>query len=231
MEELNGSAQQQKQELEKAQAAVAAKEADLAKLKTSLQGAESKSVELEKKLAEKAAQPLVPVPDPATEQLVAGLKSDLEKAKQNASEEQAKSVSKIRELEAKMSQMTPKPVVASGKNGEGKQPPTGEVVAYNEGWNFVVVNMGDKHGVTPESKLMVQRGGKIIAWLEITEVRPKFVSAGLKYPPGVSSKVSSKEQVRPGDIVLFAPKVEPDAEVERGSFNASALFPKNPAAQ
>jgi hypothetical protein len=226
IDELSKSSENQKQELERIKTSVTSKENEIAKLKSDLQGAEAKADTLSKKLEEKAAQPAAPAPDPAVEQMVAGLKSDLEKAKQTASEEQAKATHKIRELESKMAQMTPKPESVSGKNGEAKRAPTGEVVAYNEGWNFVVVNMGDKQGVTPESKLMVQRGGKVLAFLEITEVQPKFVSAGLKYPKGASPK----EQVRPGDIVLFAPKVESSPEAERGTFNASALFPKSPAA-
>lgn len=223
VDELNGSTQQQKQDLEKAQAALTASEAEVAKIKTELQGAAAKAGDLEKKVAEMASLPRVPVPDPATEQLVAGLRSDLEKAKQSVSEEHGKAEQKIRELETKLSQTMPKPVAASAKNGGGKKPPTGEVVAYNEGWNFIVVNMGDKQGVTPESRLLVQRDGRIIAYLEITEVQPRFVTAGLKYPPGVSAK----ERVRPGDLVLFAPRVEPEVEPERGAVNASALFPKN----
>lgn len=225
MEELSKSGQLQKKELEKVQGTALAKDGEVAKLKTDLQTAEAKSVDLEKKLAANVAQPAAPAPDPAMEQMVASLKADLEKVKQGASDEQSKAAEKIRGLESKMAQMVPKPVPPAGKNGEGKQLPTGEVVAFNEGWNFVVVNLGDKQGVTPESKLMVQRGGKVIARLEITEVQPKFVTAGLVYPPGASAK----ERVRPGDAVSFAPKVEPEAEMERGNFNASALFPK-PAA-
>lgn len=223
VDELNGATQQQKQDLEKAQAALTASEAEVAKIKTDLQGAAVKVGDLEKKLAEMASRPQVPMPDPATEQIIAVLRSDLEKARQSASEEHGKAEQKIRELETKVSQMAPKPVAASAKNSDGKRPPTGEVVAYNEGWNFIVVNMGDKQGVTPESRLLVQRDGKVIAYLEITEVQPRFVTAGLKYPAGISAK----ERVRPGDVVLFAPKVEPDVLPERGAFNASALFPKN----
>jgi hypothetical protein len=228
VDELKGSTEQQKQELEKAQATVTASEAEMMKIKSDLQGALAKAGDLEKKVAEMAAQPRVPVPDPATEQLVAGLRSDLEKAKQSVLEEHGKAEQKVRDLESKMSQMMPKPVAASAKSGDGKRPPTGQVVAYNEGWNFIVVNMGDKQGVTPESRLLVQRDGKVIAYLEITEVQPRFVTAGLKYPSGISAKgAKPEERVRPGDVVLFAPKVEPEGLPERGAFNASALFPKN----
>jgi hypothetical protein len=148
--------------------------------------------DLEKKLAEKPAPVVTPVADPAMEQMVAGSKSDLEKARQSASEENDKASKKIHKLETKMAQMVPKPVVPSEKDPQGKQPLTGEVVAYNEGWNFVVVNLGDKQGVTPESKLMIQRGGKMIAQLQITDVQPKFSTAGITYAP----KISSKERVR-----------------------------------
>ncbi|RFC41822.1 MAG: hypothetical protein DVB28_002165 [Verrucomicrobia bacterium] len=227
LDELGGVVQQSKDELEKMRTAVSASEAEMAKLKTVVQTAEAKAVDLEKKLAEKPAPAPVAMPDPATEQLVASLKADLEKARQTASEEQQKVALKLQQAEAKMSQMAPKPVVASGKNGDSKQPLSGEVVAYNEGWNFVVVNLGDKQGVTPESKLLIQRSGKILARLEITDVQPKFVTAGIVYTPGISSR----ERVRPGDVVLFAPKVELESEAERGGFNVSNLFPKGATSQ
>jgi len=222
VDELGGLTQQQKDELEKLKTASAAQAAEVAKLKTDVQAGAAKAADLEKKLAEKPVPPPAPLVDPATEQLVASLKSDLEKTRQTATEEQQKAAQKIQEVEAKMSQMMPKPAVASWKNGSGKQPPSGEVVAYNEGWNFVVVNLGDKQGVTPESKLMIQRGGKMLARLEITEVQPKFVTAGIVYAPGISAK----ERVRPGDTVVFVPKVDIEPEADRAGFNVSNLFPK-----
>ena len=222
VDELGGLNQQQKDELEKLRTASASQAAEVAKLKTEVQTEAAKATDLEKKLAEKPVPPPVPLVDPATEQLVASLKADLEKTRQAATEDQQKAAQQIKEVEAKMSQMMPKPAVASTKNGAGKQPPSGEVVAYNEGWNFVVVNLGDKQGVTPESKLMIQRGGKMLARLEITDVQPKFVTAGIVYAPGISSK----EKVRPGDTVVFIPKVDIEAEADRGGFNVSNLFPK-----
>lgn len=222
VEGLNASTRQLKEEIEKARTAGTARDGELAKLKSDLQTAQSKVGDLEKKLAEKPAPPPAPTVDPAMEQMVAGLKSDLEKARQGASEESEKASKKIRDLETKIAQMVPKPVVPSEKESHGKQPPSGQVVAYNEGWNFVVVSMGDAQGVTPESKLMIQRGGKMIAQLEITEVQPKFSTAGITYSP----KVSSRERVRPGDSVMFIPKAESGPEADRGGLNVSSLFPK-----
>jgi hypothetical protein len=222
VETLNGSSQQQKEDLDKARAATISREGELAKIKSDLQTAQGKVVDLEKKLAEKPAPVAAPIVDPAMEQMVANLKVDLEKARQSASEENDKASKKIHEMEAKMAQMVSKPVVPSEKEAQGKQPLTGEVVAYNEGWNFVVVSLGDKQGVTPESKLMIQRGGKMIAQLQITDVQPKFSTAGINYAP----KISSKERVRPGDTVMFVPKVEVGPEAERSGFNVSNLFPK-----
>ena len=98
----------------------------------------------------------------------------------------------------------------AGTGGGGSttgKPVSGKVVALNEGWNFVVVDIGDKNGVTPETQLEVQRKGKVVARLNVTEVRPRHVSAGIEYAEG-----KRRERVLPGDTVVVVPRVvEPSA--------------------
>jgi len=221
VEELNQSTQQQRDALEKLKADIAAKQADMAKFQNELQTAQGKAADLEKKLEEKAATPPPPAVDPVAEAALANLKTELEKAKQGVAEEQKRAAQKVQEMEAKMAQMVAKPKSEAG--GGSKAPRSGQVVAYNQGWNFVVVDLGDKQGVTPETKLLVQRNGRAIAKLSITEVRPSAATAGITYLDSGRRK-DSKEEVQLGDVVVFAPTPEPAVPGEPPSF--SALFPQ-----
>ncbi len=222
VEELSRDTQQQQVALDKLKKESSIKEEEVSKVQSDLQMAQTKVTELQNEIAKKPETPLVPNVDPAAEQVAANLRIELEKMRQALSEEQAKAEREKAELKAKVAQMVPKPAVPESAKGAGaKEPPKGQVVAYNEGWNFVVVNLGDKQGVTPESKLEVQRGGKVLAKLEITEVKPKFFTAGLTYGEGARAKV----RVQPGDAVVFAAKAQEDVEGDSGGLNASELFP------
>ena len=95
----------------------------------------------------------------------------LQKMKQAAEAEQKRLTQKAVDLEGKLTRLTAKNKVEGGdgrpagggsSSGE-KKPVTGTVVALNEGWNFVVVDLGDKNGITPETPLAVQRKGKFVA--------------------------------------------------------------------
>ncbi len=216
IEELSKSAEAQKTQAEQ--------------VATTLKESESKGTKLEAEIAEKgkkvetlarqleeavaAAKPPAPTPDPAQEQLLAKLKDDLDKTKQAAEAEQKRLMQKAVELEGKVTQLTAKnkagnggDASSGGREGGSQKVVSGTVVAVNEGWNFVVVNLGDKNGVTPETQLAVQRKGKVVANLKVTEVRPKHVSAGVEYAEG-----NRKDKVLLGDTVVVVPKmIEPPA--------------------
>ena len=231
LKEENKTAQSRIEELSKS----AEEQKALAdKVATNLKESESKGTKLEAEVTEKAkkvdalarqleeavaaAKTVAAAPDPAQEQKMAKLSEDLEKTKQSAEAEQKRLMQKAVELEGKVAQLTAKNKAASGggeaggggSGGGGNGAPkvvSGTVVAVNEGWNFVVVDLGDKNGVTPETNLEVRRNGKVVAYLKVTEVRPKHVSAGVEYAEG-----NRREKVLLGDTVVVVPKlVDPSA--------------------
>jgi SMC interacting uncharacterized protein involved in chromosome segregation len=75
---------------------------------------------------------------------------------------------------------------------------SGKVLAYNPGWNFVVLNIGDKAGVRNGVQLVVTRGGSMVGKVRVTTVEPSTSIADVL--PGTLAKGQS---VQPGDIVLF----------------------------
>ena len=72
----------------------------------------------------------------------------------------------------------------------------GSVTAVNEGWGFVVVNVGKDQGVENDSELIVKRGEKRIATLKIVSIRPKLTVAD------INQKDISGNVIQ-GDSVIF----------------------------
>ena len=235
LKEENKTAQSRIEELSKS---VEEQKAQADKVSINLKESESKGTKLEAEVAEKAkkaealarqleeavaaAKPVAPAPDLALVDKMAKLSDDLDKTKQAAEAEQKRLMQKAVELEGRVAQLTLKnktgndggtPGGRSGGNGIQKTV-SGTVVAVNEGWNFVVVDLGDKNGVTPETQLAVQRKGKVVANLKVTEVRPKHVSAGVEYAEG-----SRKEKIRLGDTVVVVPKLIDPSVADAGSPN------------
>ena len=78
---------------------------------------------------------------------------------------------------------------------------TGKVMAYNPGWNFVVLNLGDKHGVRANAQMLVTRGSQMIAKVRVTNVEPSTSIADIV--PGSESK---SLRMQPGDSVIYEGK-------------------------
>ncbi len=74
----------------------------------------------------------------------------------------------------------------------------GEVMAVNQGWNFVVVSIGDRQGAEANSELIVKRGDTMIGKLKITSVEPSTSIADI-----IPDSVSKGQRVLPGDRVIF----------------------------
>jgi hypothetical protein len=74
----------------------------------------------------------------------------------------------------------------------------GRVLAINPGWNFVVVSIGDKQGATPDSTLLVLRGGA-----QIGKVRVKTIEPTQSIADVIPSSLRKGMSVQPGDNVVF----------------------------
>lgn len=95
----------------------------------------------------------------------------------------------------------------------------GRILAVNNGWNFVVLSVGDRHGVLVNSSLVVVRGNEPVARLRVTSVEPTTSIADVL--PGTVRKGVT---VQPGDSVIF--------EGTRGAQPAAKPAPEsNPAPQ
>lgn len=74
---------------------------------------------------------------------------------------------------------------------------SGRILAVNEAWNFVVLNLGDKNGIASNTELLVKRGTTQIGRVRVTSVEPASSIADII--PGSMSRGLS---IQPGDYVI-----------------------------
>ena len=77
----------------------------------------------------------------------------------------------------------------------------GSVLAYNQAYNFVVLNLGARNGVEPNSEMLVLRDGTLIGKIRISSVEPATAIGDI-----ITSSVARGVQVQPGDNVIYAGK-------------------------
>lgn len=84
------------------------------------------------------------------------------------------------------------------KSNYVRQGLSGKVVAYNPGWNFVVLNIGDKAGLKAGVQMVVLRGGNMVGKVKVTSVESSTAIADVL--PGT---IARGDSVQPGDTVVF----------------------------
>ncbi len=171
--------------------------------------------EANKKIADMTAGPK-PVVDNGEPPMVTEMKAQLQKAQAELAEAKTvleSQVNKGKENERLVMELRKKDSDrAKNLTRPGLQ---GRILAVNAGWNFVVLSVGDKQGVTINAPLLVVRGNSPIARLRITSVEPSTSIADV-----IPGSVARGVTVQPGDTVIFEgrtsatepPKVMPEAE-------------------
>jgi DNA repair exonuclease SbcCD ATPase subunit len=74
---------------------------------------------------------------------------------------------------------------------------TGRILAVNEAWNFVVLNLGDKNGIASNTELLVKRGTTQIGRVRVTSVEPASSIADI-----IPGSLSRGLSIQPGDYVI-----------------------------
>lgn len=81
----------------------------------------------------------------------------------------------------------------------GKAGVRGTVLAVNQAYNFVVLNLGERHGVETNAEMLVVRGGTLIGKIRISSVEPSTAIGDI-----ITSSLARGVQVQPGDTVIYA---------------------------
>jgi hypothetical protein len=75
----------------------------------------------------------------------------------------------------------------------------GNVLAVNQAYNFVVLNLGNRQGLQANSDMLVFRGGARIGKIRISSVEPATAIGDI-----VTNSLARGVQVQPGDVVMYA---------------------------
>jgi hypothetical protein len=75
----------------------------------------------------------------------------------------------------------------------------GTVLAYNQAYNFVVLNLGARNGVEPNSEMLVLRDGTLIGKIRVSSVEPATAIGDI-----ITNTLARGVQVQPGDSVIYA---------------------------
>lgn len=186
------------------QSKVAAAEADLVKsqtekeeLQAKLRANEQEIAELKKRVDESSASVVPGAPaGPSTAELQAQL-ADAKKQLDAAEHEKSLLSDKINAAQQRSTQLETEKkrrVATTGNPGI-----RGTILAVNQAYNFVVLNLGGRHGIEPNSEMLVLRGGSLIGRIRISSVEPATAIGDI-----LSASLARGVQVQPGDTVIYA---------------------------
>jgi peptidoglycan hydrolase CwlO-like protein len=92
------------------------------------------------------------------------------------------------------------PEVTVGRREPGFHPSIrGTVLAVNQAYNFVVLNLGNRQGLEPNAEMLVLREATIIGKIRISSVEPATSIGDI-----LGNSLARGVQVQPGDTVIYA---------------------------
>jgi myosin heavy subunit len=115
----------------------------------------------------------------------------------SAEREKALLTDKLRSIQERSDKLQEE--VKRGASGGARLGVRGTVLAVNQAYNFVVLNMGGRQGVEANSEMLVLRGGTPIGKIRISSVEPSTAIGDI-----ITSSLARGVQVQPGDIVIYA---------------------------
>lgn len=177
-----------KSELTAAQEKVTAAETELAQAKSDAEAKDLKIAELEQAAAAGTASAPADASTEGAEQLKAQV-TELQTINKSLEDQNAGLTAQIGELRNK-EQQRQKLVVRPGLQGT--------ILAVNQAWNFVVLSLGDRQGVMPNTEMLVQRGTQYLGKVRVTTVEPSTSIADI-----IVKTVPRGLTVMPGDTVIY----------------------------
>jgi hypothetical protein len=75
----------------------------------------------------------------------------------------------------------------------------GTILAVNQAYNFVVLNLGTRHGVESNAEMLVLRDGALVGKIRISSVEPATAIGDI-----ITGSLARGAQIQPGDNVIYA---------------------------
>jgi hypothetical protein len=178
------------------QADLAQMQTQKADLETKLQANQAEVASLQRRMEEAGAKP-ADNPGAASPAEMQAQLDEARKSLENAERENAFLSEKIRTAEEKtnrIEQDRKRRQTAAGRAGV-----RGTILAVNQAYNFVVLNLGGRQGVEPNVEMLVMRDGTLIGKIRVSSVEPSTAIGDI-----ITSSLERGVQVQPGDVVVYA---------------------------
>ena len=185
---------------------VASTEAELSKAQTEkndlqakLRANETEIAELRKRIENAAVRPAAPGVSPSHASS-AELQAQLDDAKKQLDAAEREKVLLSDKMKVTTERSTQLETEKKHRPTAGGNPGIrGTVLAVNQAYNFVVLSLGGRQGVEPNSEMLVLRGGSFIGKIRISSVEPATAIGDI-----ITSSLARGVQVQPGDTVVYA---------------------------
>ena len=183
----------------KAEEELAQLQKEKADLQTRLGANQSEIASLQKRVeeAEKAAKPSETSAAPASAAELQAQLDDARRQLDSAEKEKAFLSEKLQSAQERSA--PPQEERKRRETGVRRTGVRGTVLAVNQAYNFVVLNLGARHGVEPNSEMLVLREGTLIGKIRISSVEPATAIGDI-----ITGSLARGVQVQPGDTVIYA---------------------------
>lgn len=179
-----------------AEAELVKSQSEKAELQAKLQANQQQIAELQKRLDEAGSKELMP--DPLPMPGAGDLETQLEDTRRqlDTAERERQLLNEKITSPARREAVSepPKPRVTK------RRPEVrGTVLAVNQAYNFVVLNLGGRQGVEANADMLVLRNGTLIGKIRVSSVEPATAIGDI-----ISNTLARGVQVQPGDVVIYA---------------------------
>jgi len=168
-----------------------------AQIESRLQASEAQVVDLQKRVAEATISQGAGGSAAASSDELKSVLEATKKQLETAEQEKAIFADKLKAAESRLTAIEEeKKRRDSGLKTVGIR---GTVLAVNQSYNFVVLNLGDRQGVVLNSEMLVMRRGTFIGKIRISSVEPTTSIGDI-----ITSSLARGVQVQLGDTVIYA---------------------------
>jgi hypothetical protein len=185
----------------KAEAEVAQLQKEKADVQAKLDANQNEIASLQKRV-EEAEKTAKPAGSPAAAGTTKELQAQLDDVRHQLDSAEKEKAFLSEKLQSGQERSTP---LQSGEKrretGPRRASVRGTVLAVNQAYNFVVLNLGARQGVEPNSELLVLREGTLIGKIRISSVEPTTAIGDI-----ITGSLARGVQVQPGDTVIYAGK-------------------------
>jgi hypothetical protein len=181
----------------KAEAELVQLQTEKADLQTKFQANQAEIASLKSRIEETGVKPSENPGAPSAAEMQAQL-DDARRQLESAERENAFLSEKIRTAQERSGQLETEKKLRR-ETSVTKPGVRGTVLAVNQAYNFVVLNLGGRQGVEPNAEMLVLRDGTLIGKIRISSVEPSTAIGDI-----ITSSLERGVQVQPGDIVIYA---------------------------